>query len=108
VTSLSARKHYYFTLEDEASDAVIRCVLFGGIRSRGGRYVEEGARVKVRAQIALYAPRGHLQLRVLEVRPAGRGSLLVALEQLKQKLMAEGLFSPPSTMECCWLVRINL
>ena len=42
----------------------------------------------------MWAPRGRLQLVVEQVRPVGRGSLLEALEKLKEKLRLEGLFDP--------------
>ena len=95
VASLSRPGHFYFSLKDERDDAVIRCVMFRTDQRRGGGHIADGARVMVRAVPTLFSPRGTLQLRVDAVKPAGRGSLLEALERLKQKLQAEGLFGGP-------------
>jgi exodeoxyribonuclease VII large subunit len=48
--------------------------------------------VEARGVFDLYAPRGSFQLRVLELRPAGIGALLLAFETLRKKLALEGLF----------------
>ena len=95
VASLSRPGHFYFSLKDEREDAVIRCAMFRADQRRGGAQLVDGARVMVRAVPTLYSPRGSLQLTVDAVKPAGRGTLLEALERLKQKLNAEGLFSRP-------------
>lgn len=85
--------HCYFTLKDEAEDAVIDAVAYKDTAARAKRFLFEGARVVVRGKATIWAPRGKLQFVVDTVRPAGRGVLLEALERLKQKLSAEGLFA---------------
>lgn len=85
--------HLYFVLKDEREDALIECVLY---RNQGFRYkglFTDGARVQITGRATLWAPRGRLQFIVDRARPDGRGSLLEALERLKQKLAAEGLFA---------------
>jgi exodeoxyribonuclease VII large subunit len=84
--------HAYFCLKDEADDAVIDCVMYKLQASRARRFLTQGARVQLRGRATVYAPRGRLQLIGEALRPAGRGALLVALEELKRKLAAEGLF----------------
>src|SRR4029077_17558598 len=42
--------------------------------------------------ITVYEPRGRYQLVAEELRPGGLGALLLALEELKRRLQAEGLF----------------
>lgn len=86
--------HLYFTLKDEREDAMIDCVMYrsSGLRSR--QLVSDGARVQLRGRATVWAPRGRLQFVAEQARPAGRGALLEALEQLKAKLLAEGLFAP--------------
>lgn len=85
-------QHAYFELKDERQTAVLSCVMFRGAFARGGELLEPGARVLVRGVPSIYSQRGHLQLRVELVRARGRGALLEALEKLKQRLLAEGLF----------------
>jgi exodeoxyribonuclease VII large subunit len=84
--------HVYFTLKDEREDALVDCVMYRGATSRGGSRLAEGERVVVEGRVTVYAPRGRLQLVLEAVLEAGRGELLEALERLKAKLQAEGLF----------------
>lgn len=91
---LVANGHAYFTLKDENEDAVIDCVLFRAQVAAARRHLVEGARLQLFARGTVYLPRGRLQLVVERVRPQGRGALLAALERLKQRLAAEGLFAP--------------
>jgi exodeoxyribonuclease VII large subunit len=90
----AASGHVYFSLKDEREDAVIDAVAYrdSALRARG--LLSDGARVIVRGKATVWAPRGRLQFVVDAVRPAGRGALLEALEKLKERLLAEGLFSP--------------
>jgi len=85
--------HVYFCLKDEAEDAIIECVMYRFNALRARRHLNEGARLQLTGQATVWAPRGRLQFVVNEVRPAGRGALLEALEQLKERLQAEGLFA---------------
>ncbi|HET7539204.1 MAG TPA: exodeoxyribonuclease VII large subunit [Polyangiaceae bacterium] len=85
--------HVYFCLKDEAEDAIIECVMYRFNALRARRYLNEGARVQLIGQATVWAPRGRLQFVASLLRPAGRGALLEALEQLKERLSAEGLFA---------------
>lgn len=85
--------HVYFCLKDEVEDAIIECVMYRFNALRARRHLVEGARLQLIGQATVWAPRGRLQFVVNEVRPVGRGALLEALEQLKQRLAAEGLFA---------------
>lgn len=84
--------HLYFTLKDEVEEATIDCVMYRFDALRAQRYVRDGARIQLFGRATIWAPRGRLQLVGQRARPAGRGALLVALEELKRKLVAEGLF----------------
>jgi exodeoxyribonuclease VII large subunit len=53
----------------------------------------DGARVRLRGRPTLWVPRGRLQLVADRMQAAGRGALLEAIERLKAKLAAEGLFA---------------
>lgn len=96
VTALKehASGHAYFTLRDERDDASIDCVLYRSAPVRARKLLADGARIVVKGRVTFYAPRGRVQLVVDNARPAGRGALLEALEKLKHKLTAEGLFAP--------------
>src|SRR5450432_418376 len=85
--------HVYFSLKDEVEDAIIECVMYRFNALRARRHLNEGARLQLIGQATVWAPRGRLQFVVNEVRPAGRGALLEALEQLKERLAKEGLFA---------------
>ena len=82
--------HWYFTLKDEQSQ--IAAVLFRNTAQQLRFKLTEGMAVVIRGRMALYGPRGNLQLYADAVEPQGIGSLQLAFEQLKQKLAAEGLF----------------
>lgn len=90
----SASGHVYFVFKDEQEDACIDCVMYRSSAVRGGRALQEGARIRVRGRATLWAPRGRLQFVIDLVKPAGRGALLEALEALKKRLQDEGLFAP--------------
>ena len=85
--------HVYFSLKDEVEDAIIECVMYRFNALRARRHLNDGARLQLIGQATVWAPRGRLQFVVNEVRPAGRGALLEALEQLKERLAGEGLFA---------------
>ncbi len=82
--------HYYFSLKDEQSQ--LKCALFKG----SARFVrfkpQDGLAVIARGNLEVYEARGEYQLIVELLEPQGAGSLQLALEQLKRKLSAEGLF----------------
>lgn len=82
--------HVYFSLKDEESS--IRCVLFKGNASKLKFRLENGQKVILGCGLSVYAPRGEYQLMVSTVAPSGKGSLAVALEQLKKKLSEKGYF----------------
>ena len=82
--------HVYFTLKD--AEAQVRCALFRNRALRLRFSPENGARVRIRARIGLYAPRGEYQLIAEHMEPAGDGDLQQAFEALKSRLGAEGLF----------------
>jgi exodeoxyribonuclease VII large subunit len=86
--------HVYFTLKDALEDACIECVIYRFQALRARRVLAEGLKIQLWGQATVWAPRGRLQMIGERVRPAGRGVLLEALQKLKEKLHAEGLFDP--------------
>jgi exodeoxyribonuclease VII large subunit len=83
--------HLYFTLKD-GKDAVLECAMYRLSAERLGFDPRDGDQVEAFGGINVYAPRGRYQLNIKELRPAGLGALLLALEELKRRLQAEGLF----------------
>ncbi len=82
--------HTYLTLKDDK--AQVRAVLFKGA-SFGVKFkFQDGLKVLVRGRVTSYEPRGELQLVIQAAEPRDKGALQLALEQLKAKLQAEGLF----------------
>jgi len=88
----SAAGHYYFSLKDQTS--VLTAVLFNRTARDTKFKIEDGLKVICYGSIDVYPPRGQYQLVIEKIEPKGIGSLQLALEQLKQKLEKEGLFSP--------------
>ena len=84
--------HLYFSLKDEHS--ALRCVCFRGSARSLQFEPENGMRVIAGGDVTVYERGGQYQLIARWMRPDGMGALAVALEKLKAKLEAEGLFDP--------------
>lgn len=82
--------HLYFTLKEES--AQIRVVMFRSSARLLRFRPENGLQVTVRGRITVYEDRGELQISAEYMEPQGAGALQLAFEQLKAKLLAEGLF----------------
>ena len=82
--------HWYFSLKDPG--AQVRCAMFRGNNRRVAFRPQSGQQVLVQARLSLYEPRGEYQLVIESMQPGGDGLLQLQLEQLRQKLQAEGLF----------------
>ena len=82
--------HRYFTLKDEGGQ--VRAALFRGAARNLPFEIEEGSEVRVYAELTVYEPRGDLQLIVRQIEPVGTGAAQRALEALRRRLLAEGLF----------------
>ena len=82
--------HLYFTLKD-GSCALDAVLWRSGVR-RLRFHLEPGQRVQVHGAPTIYDRAGRYQLVADAIREAGLGDLLRALEQLKARLRAEGLF----------------
>lgn len=82
--------HHYFTLKDAESS--IRCVLFRGSAAALRFRPENGMKVLALGRVSVYPRDGVYQLYVSALTPDGVGDLHIAFEQLKQKLLGEGLF----------------
>lgn len=82
--------HLYFSLKDEES--MIKCVMFRMNASKLRFSPKDGMRVILHGKVSNYVPRGEYQIYVDSMQPDGVGDLAVAFEQLKAKLLSEGLF----------------
>jgi exodeoxyribonuclease VII large subunit len=82
--------HMYFSLKD--ADANLSCVMFKRENSRLRFKPEAGTKVLLHGRVSIYVPRGAYQLVVDMMEPKGLGALQLAFEQLKNKLLKEGLF----------------
>ena len=87
-----ASGHMYFTLKDDTSQ--LRGVMFRGYARLLRFRPEDGLEVLIKGRVSLYAARGDLQVYAASMEPRGLGGQQLALEQLKAKLAAEGLFAP--------------
>ena len=86
--------HLYFSLKDEREEAAVDVVMYrSSITPRMRALCVDGGRVRLRGQPTFWAPRGRLQFVADRMQAAGRGALLEAIERLKTKLAAEGLFA---------------
>jgi len=83
--------HHYFSLKD--AEGAIRCVLFKGQASRLRFRPENGMKVLAVGRVSIYPRDGAYQLYCEALSPDGVGDLHVAFEQLKEKLLKEGLFN---------------
>jgi exodeoxyribonuclease VII large subunit len=82
--------HVYFTLKD--GEAQLPVVLFRRQSSLLRFRPADGLAVLVRGRVSVYESRGQLQLIAETMEPRGAGALQLAFEQLKSRLLAEGLF----------------
>jgi exodeoxyribonuclease VII large subunit len=96
VTELRRQQRWqsvFFTLKDPAEGSCL------GVTMPRGRFdalrlaLEDGDRVHVYGRPELFEARGEFRLRALSVERFGLGEHLAALERLKERLGAEGLFA---------------
>lgn len=85
-----ASGHIYFTLKDNQSQ--IRAVVFRPYRVNIRFILKEGMEILILGRLSVYSPRGEYQIIGEYLEPVGVGALALAFENLKHKLMAEGLF----------------
>ncbi len=82
--------HLYFSLKD--SEGQIRAVMFRSAAARLKFLPESGMKVIVSGSVTVYPRDGSYQLYATAMQPDGIGALYLAYEQLKERLMREGLF----------------
>ncbi|HSG32234.1 MAG TPA: exodeoxyribonuclease VII large subunit [Thermodesulfobacteriota bacterium] len=93
--------HWYFTLKDENTQISAVCFKWAN------QYIkfnpENGMEVICCGQINVYEKQGSYQINIRYIEPKGIGAQALALEQLKEKLFAEGLFDESRKRELPFL-----
>lgn len=84
--------HWYFSLKDD--EAQVRCTMFKNKNMAADWVPKNGEKIEAKCFIGLYEVRGEYQLNIELIRHAGAGLLSEAFNQLKEKLLKEGLFEP--------------
>ena len=82
--------HCYFTLKD--GNAQLSVVMFRRQASLLRFKPKDGDAVRLRGQVSVYESRGQMQLIAESMEEVGQGALLAAVQRLKERLRAEGLF----------------
>ncbi len=83
--------HRYFSLKDGKS--AIKAVMFRYAADRLKFELANGMEVVAQGNITVYERDGVYQIQVTDIIPEGAGKESTALEQLKKKLSAEGIFA---------------
>ena len=84
----------FFTLKDPGDGACLAVSMPRGQYDGLRLDLADGDRVHAYGRPELYAARGEFRLRALSLERFGLGDHLAALERLKRKLAAEGIFAP--------------
>ncbi len=84
--------HFYFTLKDVSCQ--IRAVFFKSALWGLSFRPENGLQVLCYGRLSVYAGRGEYQIIIERMELKGWGALQLAFEQLKERLLLEGLFDP--------------
>lgn len=84
--------HIYFSIKDEK--AQIDCVIWKGNAHKLPRLPKVGNSVVLQGQVTLYEKSGRYQISVWNLFEKGIGSLQQQFEEMKGKLLEEGLFEP--------------
>jgi len=87
-----ASGHLYFSLKDD--EAVIGAVMWASQARRLRFRLDEGQEILARGFVEIYPPHGKYQLVVQEVEPRGAGAAALLLQQIKERLQADGLLDP--------------
>jgi len=93
---MASSGHIYFTIKDESS--VMKAVYFKGYQSDIKFDINDGLNVVVHGNINVFEKRGYYQIIVDFIEPEGIGGLQLAFEQLKDRLLKEGLFDESHKM----------
>ncbi|PZW47126.1 exodeoxyribonuclease VII large subunit [Humitalea rosea] len=85
---------FYFSMKDPDGGGKLRCVIWAWSAGRSGVKPENGTEVIATGRLTTYPDQSNYQLTVDRLDYAGEGALLAAIEKLRARLLAEGLFDP--------------
>ena len=85
-----ASGHIYFTLKD--ASGTLSCVMFAGRRRGLSFHMQNGDQVIAAGSVDVYAKTGSYQLYAVQIIRDGVGALAERFEQLKKKLLEQGMF----------------
>jgi exodeoxyribonuclease VII large subunit len=109
VTELKRHERWqsvFLTLKDPAEGACLPVTMPRGQFDALRLDLQDGERIHVYGRPELFEGRGDFRLRALSIERFGLGAHLAALERLKQKLAAEGLFAAERKRELPRLPRL--
>ncbi|MFN6513017.1 MAG: exodeoxyribonuclease VII large subunit [Nostoc sp. CreGUA01] len=86
------RSGLFFTLQDTDGTAGIKCVVWNSQLAKLAQIPVAGEQIIILGSIRVYPQRGEYQLSVWQALPAGVGLQALRYQQLKNRLLAEGLF----------------
>lgn len=95
--------HWYFSLKD--NETQISAVCFKWANQYIKFVPEDNMEVICCGQISVYEKQGSYQINVRYIEPKGVGAQALALEQLKEKLLKEGLFDEERKRPLTYLAR---
>lgn len=87
------RRLLFLSLRDPEEDASLSVTLPASTAEQCTEPLSDGSRVVIHAKPVWWVKSGALRLDAREVRTVGRGDLLTRLEELRERLAAEGLFA---------------
>lgn len=84
----------FITLRDTDAEFSVKVMINSALVGAMAPPLAEGQRIIIFGRFDYWAKQGSLQIVAKEIRAVGLGDLLAKLEELKNKLAAEGLFAP--------------
>jgi exodeoxyribonuclease VII large subunit len=88
---IAASGHAYFNLKD--NDAILATTCWRQVLSRLKFQPTEGMQIVVTGKITTYAGQSRYQLSAEQIEPAGLGAMMQILQERRERLEKEGLFS---------------
>ncbi|MCX7632868.1 MAG: exodeoxyribonuclease VII large subunit [Turneriella sp.] len=94
--------HIYFTLLDTSPDGgkptpAIKCTYFRGAQTPLDFELKDGVAVEVFGTVTIYAPSSVYNFNVRKIRRVGLGDLLLRLQQIRERLLRDGLIKTDET-----------
>lgn len=89
--------HHYFTLKD--GEGALRCVMFRGDAASLRFRPQNGMQVIAAGRVTVFPRDGQYQMYCVRLTPEGAGDLHLAFEQMKERLLKEGLFDQSAKKE---------